>query len=327
MKKLITLFAIVLLFATGLFSQSKYEDIPEPIWYAINDDYISFEKYVKNGGDLNVSTTKGMNLPISLGYFSNQNFKKAISLLKSKKCDLDLPNKDNYSLLHFLCYGVKTEKIKALLKQKPDINRKTKKIGLSPVQMTQYSTYVYYENQIKDLEAAVEKFNVQQLLMGKEYYMFKHTDVTYGYYGNFLMLLFNSILAFRPDTLPDVLFNADLTESGAYFDQKMETVTFEKMNNFYNSFGLNPEITEYKDSAEIKSVLKECQESDDNYILFIQTGNNPLAPFHWASVLGFRDEDISDETLLFISTPDINLGSLEYRVKDISHLITIKVQP
>lgn len=322
MKRLLLFLSIVLQLNVFCFAQSKYSDVPDVIYYAINDDYEAFEKYVKNGGDLNVTTEKGMNLPVSMAYFSEKNFKKACSLLKSKKVSIDTPNEFNFSLLHYLCFSGDTNKVKIALSYKPDLARKSEPLQLTPVQMTQYINYQFYENQPYYYEEAVSYFDIQKLIMKKDWYDFESTNITYGYYGNFVLALFNAVTSFNPYILPQQLFSFDLVKVWRDISRDMATVTPEKLQNFIDTFLPGSEITEYKDN--IKEKLIECSEADDEYIIIAQTGNSPVTKFEWITIEGFKSETIDDDTLILYSTADTNFANVEYRVKDISFVILIK---
>lgn len=322
MKRLLLIFSFILQFNLFIFSQSKYEKIPEVIFYAINDNYGDFEKYVKSGGNLNVFTENGMNLQISLAYFSEKNFKKACSLLKSKNVNLDEPNNNNFSLLHYLCYSAELKKLKTLLNYKPDIERKSKSQKLSPVQMTQYINYLYYENQPYYYEDDVKKFEIQELLLKKDYYNFKASELTYGYYGNLVLELFNATTVYNPNIIPKNLFSFDLTELRTKYSQEMATITNEKLKGFVNTFIEDAEIYEIKE--DIKETLLNCKDSEDDFIILAQTGKSPIAKYQWITIEGFRDENINDNTLLNFSTSDANFGLVEYRLKDISFIILIR---
>ncbi len=322
MKRLLIIVSIVLQLNVFCFAQSKYADVPDVIYYAICDDYGAFEKYVKEGGDLNVTTERGMNVPIALAYFSENNFKKACSLLKSKKVSIDTPNEFNFSLLHYLCFTGDTNKVKIALSHKPDVERKSEPLQLTPVQMTQYINYIFYENQPYYYQEAVSYFDIQKLIMKKNWYDFESTKITYGYYGNLVLALFNAVTSFNPYILPQELFSFDLVKVWKDISRDMATVTPEKLQNFIDRFLPGSEIIECKEN--IKEKLIECSESDDEYMIIAQTGNSPVAKFEWITIEGFKTETVEDDSLLSYSTADVNFGNVEYRVKDISFVILIK---
>ena len=58
-------------------------------------------------------------------------------------------------------------KVKIALSYKPDLARKSEPLQLTPVQMTQYINYQFYENQPYYYEEAVSYFDIQKLIMKK----------------------------------------------------------------------------------------------------------------------------------------------------------------
>lgn len=322
MKKLLLLVSVILQLNLFCFSQSKYEDIPDVIYYAINDNYSDFEEYVKNGGDLTVTTRNGMNVPISLAYFSETNFKKACSLLKAKKCDLDMPNENNFSLFHYLCYSCDYNRVKTLLSYKPDVNRKSKTLELTPIQMTQYAEYMFYENQKYYTTEALYGYDIRKKILKNKWYEFKRSEITYGYYGNLILSLFNAVTLYNPGASPKQLLSFDLTENISFGNQ---TVTKAKLQNFLNTFLPGSEFSEHNEYDDIKETLINCNASESDYIILIQTANSPIAKFQWGTINGFKDEIIDDDSLIVFGTPDHEFGLVEYRVKDISYMIAIKV--
>lgn len=322
MKRLVIFGMAVLLAVAGYAENPR---LPEAIEYAINDDFQSFKAYVDNGGDLSIKTEKGLSIVEATGYFSENNFKKACDLLSSKKVNLDSVTEDNMSLLHYLCYSGNYEKTAYLMKFKPEVNRKSKALELSPAQMTQYATFKYYENQ-PDSSANVENSKkIRKLLLKNKDKNFTYSEVTYSHYGNLLLLLVNTAAAFYPMLPGKMFFSSDLAEPTENNGQQMATVTKERMKAYFDKWYFNPEITEYNNPQEIKDVIKESINSEDSYILFAQTGNNPLAPFQWITINGFTDSNIDSTSFLLYSTADSNFNMMEYQLKDISYLIALKI--
>jgi len=325
MKKTLGLLLAALIGVSG-FAQKNTNGIPEVINFAINNDYESFEAYVNSNGDLKVTTESGMSLPVSLAYFSTENFEKACSLLKKKKVNLDAPNEDNMSLLHYLCYSNSLDKVTAFLKYKPQKNRATNEMKLTPAQMTQYATYKYYENQTIPENAQGNLILIQEELKKNSYPKFDFFEPTYGTVGHLPLLFINLVQSLYPSLPGEMFFTPQLVIEESNYLKKMAVVTREKLDSYLSFWCLNQEITEYDNFEEILNVINECHTSDESYYLVIQTGNSPIAPFQWAIINGFKDSEITPDTLMDLTIVDNNFSILEYRIKDISYMIAIKVQ-
>jgi len=325
MKKLLSILGVGAFLISICFAQNKPQDIPEVIFYAMNNDYESFENYVTSGGELAVKTDKGMSLPIATAYFSPENFEKSCKLLNSKGVNLDEPNEDNMSLLHYICYSNSLEKVTTLLKYKPQKTRESNTMKLTPAQMTQYATYKYYENQSIPKENEKNLILILSTLKKNSYSKFKYFEPTYGNAGQLPLLFINLVHSIYPTIPGSMLFSPQLVEKETEISREMGVVTRNKLDSYLHYWCLNQEITEYDDFEEIFNVINECQTSSESYFLVVQTGNSPIAPFQWGIINGFKDSEITPETIMELTNVDNNFNILEYRIKDISYLIAIKV--
>lgn len=331
LKKSLVLLSVALCSTVfGLFAQDNYLDsIPEAILYEINDDYESFEKYVNSKGSLNVKTKKGMDIVLGTAYFSDDNFEKAHRLLKSKKVNLDKPNKDNMTLFHYICGSGNPFKAVVLTyeKPKPKYNRKIKSIGYTPVEMTQFPEFWYYENQLYPNDFELNISTIRYIIEEETKVPFSYSKPSLSTNGQLRFLIYTIIRTFYPTVTGQELVDQKLV---SYYDVNgriMETITKEDLTTFFQKWFPGSELIEVTESEKIKESLKTYSESESPYIGFVNTGNHPIAPYYWGTIRGIHNkgESIEDDSFIELGNVNQNLNILEYQVKDISLLVLLKI--
>lgn len=319
MKKIYT--AIIISFLTVCaFAQPKF---PALIEAELNDDYKTFSKLVKTE-DLNQKTDAGLSVVCGLAYFSDKNFEKACKLLASKKVNLDEPIENNLSLLHLLSYSLSTEKIKTLLKYKPDVNRKLAGGQFTPIQLTQFSTYRFVTNQKIPEGTAAKALATRKLLEEAGSEPFKFVERNFGNIGNFYFCFVSIVSTIYPFITPKMLNSSDLFELKDEYGRKQAQFKYDLLSETFTNLGIENEINVYFEQKEFAKLIKSCVESKDSYFLIAQTGNSKVAPWQWVAVSGCDDFNYNDSSFLLIMNPDSNYGCVDYQIKDLTQLITIK---
>ena len=319
MKKL---FLIVILFS--LCSAAFSEPLIDA---AKNNDYKSFQKLVKQDADLTETDANGMNVQLALAYFDAKNFKKACSLLAKKGFDFDVPVAFNVSLVYALAYSCSYEKLSTLLKYKVDVNRKPTVNNLNPIDATQFSTYKFFSSQVITQEAYDRAEKTRQVLLKHGSEPFKYCDITFGNVGNFFFCLVNILGSVDPFITPQMLNSYDLFDYGYDGDQMIVTVNEELMTKVFEEFRIKITVNNYQDPQEILDQLIFTAESPDAYAIIANTTNNPIAAYQWVNVNGglFLDTKSSDASII-TSNPDMLFDFVDFKVSDIGHLVTIKMQ-
>jgi hypothetical protein len=322
MKKFFT--ALLALFlAAGVFAQSNF---PPLIDAALNDDYKTFSKLVKTE-DLTQKTPAGLTVQLSLAYFSTKNFEKACKLLSSKGVNLDEPAAGNISLLHLLAYTVSADKIEVLLKYKPDVNRREEKQGTTPAQMTQFATYRFVTNQVIPEGTASKALAARKALEAAGSEPFKFVDRTFGNIGNFYFCFFQVVSTIYPFLKPQDLNSNDLFITTDEYGRTQAQFNFETLTYAFSELGIKNEISVFYKPEEIAMYLKYCAESSDTYFLIGQTGNSRLAPWQWVCINGCDDFNYNANSFLIVSNPDSRFENVDFQIKDLTQLITIKYTP
>ena len=254
-----------------------------PLMYAIlHDNYEVFQYLVKHGSEMNTVSANGCNIPILLGYFSFDNFKKACSLLNEQGINIDQPSNNNMSLLHYLVFACDYEKVEYLLQFKPDLYRKESVSQSLPIDMLQYSSY-QYTNIISLSEDKKEKCKkIQELLIEKGSPDITFLPLTIGRFGNFLFVNFKIINQIMPDISVDQI---NLSKYYTFYrneNQDTARLDLEKIYEMYEDIGLKIEISVYKE--KFQEIINQCAESPDPYFLIANMGNCPLISQNWVNI-------------------------------------------
>lgn len=290
-------------------------------------DFRLFEKTVKSGASLDETDELGMNVQLSLAYFSLKEFKKACALLHKKGFDFDKPVANNISLLYLLSYSCSHEKIQTLLKYNVDVNRKNDATGLKPIDATQFSTFKFYSEQIIAEDAFVNAEKTRRLLLKHGSEDFKYADLNFGNVGNFFFCILNMIVVYYPFIHPEMINSKELFDFSELNGQPQAAVKKESLIELFKSINLDVEISSYTDKNEILRQLIDTELSEDTYMLMAQTGNSPLAPYQWVNINGGNYGKNPDyDHPLKVANPDGLYQFIEFRIRDISQLLTFKIK-
>lgn len=320
MKKALSIFFIALMITKTGSAQSLIEA-------AKARDYKLFEQAVKSGVNLNETDEYGMNVQVSLAYFSPEEFKKACALLHKKGFDFDKPAANNISLLYLLAYSCSHEKIQTLLKYNVDVNRKNDATGLRPIDATQFCTFKFYSDQIIPETAFANAEKTRRLLLKHGSEEFKYADLNFGNVGNFFFCIVNMISVYYPSVNPKMINSQELFDFWELNGQPQATVKKESLIELFEKLNLDVEINSYTDKNEILRQLIDTELSEDSYMLMAQTGNNALAPYQWVNIGGEEFGKHPDfNSPIKVSNPDSLYSFVEFQVRDISQLLTFKIK-
>lgn len=319
MKKVFIFIASIFLgmeiFATPLIDAAKKQD------------YKTFEKLVKNNSPLDEVNESGMNVQLSLAYFKPVDFKKACNLLEKRGFDFDVPVENNISLLYILAYSCSYEKIAILLKYNIDVNRKNSATGLKPIDATQFSTFKFYSEQNIKESAYKRAERTREILLQNGSEDFTYATLTMKNFGNFFFCMYNIIASFFPYTHPSLIDSAELYDFYEVDGQSQGTLREDKMKELFEILEFEVEINNYYDSNTIVEKLKETELSEDMYALIGATGNNPIAPFQWIGIQNVQNsENLTPDNYLNVSNSDSLYDFVDFQVKDLSQLVTIKLK-
>ena len=112
----------------------------------------------------------------------------------------------------------------------------------------------------------------------------------------------------------------DFTETNG---QQMVTVRYDMIVPLFAALNVEVEVSSYTDKAKILSKLHEGAAAPEPYFFIAQTGNNPYAPYQWVGIM--CDENAKEDTVVNVSNPDNTFSFVDFRPKDITQLITVKV--
>lgn len=317
MKKILTITISFLMawqiFATPLIDAAK------------NQDYKTFEKLVKEGASLDEKNESGMNVQLALAYFNEKDFKKACTLLANKNFDFDIPVENNISLLYVLAYSCSYEKLSTLLKYDVDVNRANSITNLKPIDTTQFCSYKFYSEQKMDSSYEAKAKKTRDLLLKNGSAEFTYSEPKLGNVGNMFFCLFNVINAFYPFVTPQMINSSELFEFSELNGQQIATLREDQMIELFNSINFDVEIKNYYETNQILEQLIFTEQSEDSYMLIASTGKNPIAPFQWVNINGGNySTSQSASADLVVANPDGLYQFVDFQVKDLSQLITIK---
>ncbi|MCR5612497.1 hypothetical protein [Treponema sp.] len=320
MKKTFFAFLMVLVCAVGALFATPLIDA------AKNQDYKTFEKLVKKGSSLSEKNEAGMNVQIALAYFNPADFKKACTLLDSKGFDFDVPVENNVSLVYILAYSCSYEKLEVLLNYKIDVNRKNSITGLTPIEATQFSTFKYYSEQKIDSKAFERAEKTRKLLREHGAIEFKYSPTTMGNFGNVFFCFYNSIKTLFPRVTMSMMNTEDAFDFSEVNGQYQATFREQKVHDVIKLMKSEAEINNYTESDVILKKLVEIKNAEESYVVIAQTGNNPVAPNQWVIVAGMNfSKKPSKNDGIETFSPDGVFQFIDYQVKDISHLITMRL--
>lgn len=316
----------VLLFSFILFCEFLTAQNSSLLYAAKTQNYKLFEELVKNGASLDETTESGMNVQLSLAYFSSSDFKKACKLLNKQGFDFDKPNDDGVTLLYVLCYSCAYEKVETLLNYNVDVNKKNPVSDLIPIDATQFSTFKFYSEQIIPEEAYDRAEKTRKVLLKHGSQEFQYCQLTFSKIGNFIICVYILLTNFYPFLTPNMINSAEMYDLTPIKDQPQATVLKDSLIELFNSINIKNEIKSYTNQNDIVKELVNAAVSKDAYMLIANTGNNPVAPYQWVCVNGGIHEGLLPDEYLDVANPDKNFEFVDYQVKDISHLITIKYE-
>jgi ankyrin repeat protein len=224
---------------------------------AVHDNFPVFEWLVNNGADLSIKTKLGLPLQIILGYFSNGNFLKACNLLHDKGIDLDSPEKNNFSLIHYLVFAGDIEKVKILLEFKPDLNRKENISGAIPIDLIQYSTYEYTDaDPILD-ETRQRSYDLREILIKAGSRDIEYAPLTMSNYGAFFFVNFKILKTIKPE-IP--IQNVNKMKYYTFLkqdEQQIARLDLKNLQMMYADNGIKVNIKSYNSGFE--RVIDECE--------------------------------------------------------------------
>ena len=319
MKKVYLIFILIfissIVFATPLIDAAR------------NQDYKTFERLVNEGCSLDEKNELGMNVQLALAYFNEKDFKKACKLLSTKGVDFDVPVDNNISLLYVLAYSCSSNKLSTLLKYNVDINRKNSLTNLKPIDATQFSTFKFYSEQKINASNYKNAKKTRELLLNNGSEDFAFCETTMGNVGNMFFCLFNIIANFFPFATPQMINTSELYDFSEIDGQQIVTLHQDKMKELFDSIDFEVEINNYFETNEILEQLIETKRSEDSYALIAMTGNNPIAPFQWINISdGDYNQNPEKTANLVVANPDALYQFVDFQVKDLTHLITIKIK-
>lgn len=294
----------------------------------IADDYEKFEQLVNTKKTkLDQKTSFGLNIQCALAYFSTENFQKACKLLSSKKVNLDEPLKNNMSLIHFLAYANDYDKIKILLEYKPDLNRRDSSSGFAPIDFTQLSTYKFVTSQQIDPETIKRSEKCRELLLSAGSPEFNYCEAKFQNVGNFFFCLCQLAVTYNRNLTPKSLNSPDYFDVSKENGRTVATFKISKVPDLFEYAGLKSEVEVHTDSSKFIEVIRDRTRSEDVYFCIGQTGKSPIAPYQWVCMNGIKnlDEVLSNNSDIVVSNPDSRFGCAEFKMKDFSQLITIKL--
>lgn len=327
MKKIISFFIFTLFLISAIFSENNKSLIEA----AKNNDYISFEKLIEQGADIEEVNNKGLTLQCALAYFSVENFEKACKLLNSKNFDFNKTTVTGISLAYILSCSYSIDKLKILLQYKPNLNLLNSS-DVRAIDSTQFGTFKFYSEQKIDKEMFNKAKETRKLLLKNNSPKFNKLPLSTYYFGNLQMCFFNCIYSLCPNLVLDQFNSPDLFIFNTLNGQDMATMSKQGIIDYIRDLGFDCEIKEYYDLDEILKQIQNTYFSDESYFVIVQTGNNPLLPYLWNNFIDFDFEDESEpkldaDTKINLFCPDQNYQFMEYQIKDITCFITIKFSP
>ena len=321
MKKFLFLFVFVCL-SSFMFSS-------EIIDAAKNDDYKTFARLAANKKNLKDVTEDCLNVQMSLVYFSDENFEKACKLLSKKHVDFNESLAQGSNLLYILVYSLSVNKVETLLQYDVDVNLKNVLNGLIPIQALQFYDYAFITNQIPVTEEMTESAQkIKQMLINKGSKPLEYCPVTISKFGNFFFCLANILYLRDKSFTLEMLNNPEIFQNFGDSQRDIMAMDLEVLPSYLKkTMGLDIEIINYKNEAEITSGLTSILKSDDEYYVIGYTSKNKIAPFQWVNLDGssMSYDIFSGETIETIN-PDNNFIFVDFNLNDFSQMIAIKVK-
>ena len=108
--------------------------------------------------------------------------------------------------------------------------------------------------------------------------------------------------------------------------QQIVTLRQDKMKELFDSLNFDVEINNYYETDKILEQLIKTEQSEDLYVLIAMTGKNPIAPFQWVNISGGDYIKNSETANLIVANPDGLYQFVDFQVKDLTELITIKIK-
>nr|WP_318659861.1 hypothetical protein [uncultured Treponema sp.] len=325
LKKILVLFIIcwiaASMFANDFIDAAKANDIDR------------FELLVKKSRKIEGSDSTGINVQLSLVYFSDENFERACEVLTKKNFDFNKHIDSGVTLLYALVYSLSVNKVQTLLKYRVDVNKKVNDIY--PIQATQFSTYMFHTKQklnLADFEKAAE---IEKMLLEHGSVKNEYIATNLFWFGNFLFCnyyIIDSINRFRPKSKQHLIAPQFLNLPEYFFHFYVEgrdvaAMECDKLPQMYAKYGIEAEFERCNDKSQILQKLQETKDSPDMYFVFLSTGYNPIAPYQWVVLGSIKNtEDRLSETDVFTcQNPDTHFTFVEFQIKDISEIILVKV--
>ena len=319
MKK-ITVF--IFLFFTLLISVNAQSLIQS----AMNNDFKTFSKQVKKNQNLNETNNKGMNLQLALAYFSDENFKKACSLLNKKGFNFDKPAKNKVTLLYVLAYSLQVNKVKTLLDYNVNVN---KTVGeLTPIQATQFSTYKYHTEQIINPDNYKKAREIQELLLksGSEDFSYINPPNLY-YFGNFIYCTAYAIYQYNPFVNPYQLNESEYFNVEKIENREIDSFKYEILKELYLKYNIDADFSIFRDTDEIiKNIQQITDDTKSAYLILGTTGNNKIAPYQWILLkkINSKGNKINKNDYFSYINSDI-FDFIDFQLSDFSEIILVKI--
>lgn len=147
-----------------------------------------------------------------------------------------------------------------------------------------------------------------------------------GNIGNMFFCLFNIISQFFPFATPQMINSSELFDFSEIDGQQIVTLRQDKMKELFDSLKFDVEINNYYETDKILEQLIKTEQSEDLYVLIAMTGKNPIAPFQWVNISGGDYSKNSETANLIVANPDALYQFIDFQVKDLTELITIKIK-
>ena len=315
--------AVLSLNGPGDINQTDQRGNTPAVLAVLHNNYETFEVLVEMGCDLSFANEIGGSAITYIGYFDSQNRSKAFSLLKENNELLQYTSSRGMTLPHYAAYGLNAEMLRSLITLGCPLDVKENMTGLTPIDMTQLSTYKYTDLiELNEDDYSRENFTVN-LLLENESPEISDLPMNLSIYGNFLFVIYATI-----DSLFPYKVDLGYVNKPDYFtieeDHGREVISLNQNEiiKIFNFFSFDIEIDVY--DSDFKTVIQTCSESEDLYVLIANFGNHPYMNQHWACIRNIT-EDGSYTDYLEVMNPNALFEDQYFKVQDISQLVAVKL--
>lgn len=195
-----------------------------------------------------------------------------------------------------------------------------------PVDATQFSTFKFYSEQKINSSNYAKAKETRELLINNGSEDFNFCETTMGNIGNMFFCLVNIISQFFPFVTPQMINSSELFDFSEIDGQQIVTLRQDKMKELFDSLNFDVEINNYYETDKILEQLIKTEQSEALYVLIAMTGKNPIAPFQWVNISGGGYSKNSETANLIVANPDGLYQFVDFQVKDLTELITLKIK-